>query len=229
MKAYLSDADRDEDLELVIGLDRLVAILDCRLVRGIGRAGGGGALTLENKYRIDDSDGFIALVTKSEPQLVTEAAPQVIVGEYQHALARGKRAVALVEKGITGLPAGPVQLTLDRSRPLKTFLETGEVLKRWKETTGYVRKVRLRFLDTNPLSPSPRGLVFLYRMAWPDGGRRSEWKQCWPSDDNYELRIAFPDEEARIEVQILRDGQIYLESVEWTPQQHITVDMRPRR
>lgn len=110
---------------------------------------GGGGLTPEVMALIDESDALIALMTRrGEP--ISKAPDRYdthpwVVGEYVHARAKNKPAIALVEDGVSvGGPYGENEhIKYSRERPLEAFLKLSSTIGKWKQQAGRTIAVRL--------------------------------------------------------------------------------------
>jgi hypothetical protein len=97
---------------------------------------GGDALEEGVKERIDACHYLIALATQREPP--GDTTHPWVIHEYGYAKAQRKKAIALVECGVTwaGMYAAHEYIPLDRTNPCAALLKLSITIGKWKEQAG---------------------------------------------------------------------------------------------
>jgi hypothetical protein len=160
--------------DVVDAIGRLIA--SHGLVAVTGESLGGDALSPAVQRLIGGSDALVALFTR-ERQLArgNKWLPTAWVqSEITSARSRGKRAIALVEKGVEvgGLFEEHERIDLDLRHPLDALLQLSESIRAWKEDAGRFLLVRLRPDEAAALAQTGNSQcrVRLVPLQGPAGG-----------------------------------------------------------
>lgn len=178
MKIFMAFAFRDEDNALVNYIERLLA---SQFVQPItGKKLGGGQLTPEVQKRIEESDALIALLTRRD-QLVAGGwtTHQWVKDELAWAIAKGKRAIAVVEEGIDlgGMFQPHEFIPLNRQNPSEALVCLAETVGEWKKSTGRMVKVQIA-PDTIANKLGEDGVVCRRRLC--QQGKYTDWQEVTP-------------------------------------------------
>jgi hypothetical protein len=202
---FLSFSFRDDDRDLVSGVERLLASHDVRAVNG--RRLGGEALTPAVMTRIEECDGCVALMTRRD-QLAAGGwtTHPWVDDELKHARGRNLPGIALVEDGVqlAGAYAEHERISFRREDPLEAFLALSETIGVWRQQKGgRVLKVQLQPQDVAQ-QVTRRGNLHRCRYRLTEQGKSSEWREAQPIREIGGVFLYLPNvkDEHLIEVEI---------------------------
>jgi|FEC22Drversion2_1045045.scaffolds.fasta_scaffold00329_39 hypothetical protein len=199
------------------------------LVTVTGESVGGEELTPAVQRRIKESDALIALLT-CERKLAGRGnkflPTEWVLGELTSALARGQRAIALVQKGVDrgrGPFAENEYIPLDLAAPTDALIRLSENIGTWKAEAG--RNLLVRLLpDTAAAIASKRSARCQVRLV-PRQGVPGAWQDARVSIQPGGVFLAVPGvkDDVAIDVEI-EDPPARLRSGEFP--QWLHVEMR---
>ncbi len=135
---------KSEDRVIAAELEDLFRSFGIRTITGLNL--GGNQLTDEVKSLIGQSDGLVALASRRE-QLASErwVTHPWIHDEFGHAKSIGKKAIAIVEEGVStnGAYESHERILFERSNLAPALLKLAKTLGIWKDKAGNRLKVRL--------------------------------------------------------------------------------------
>lgn len=177
---FLAFAFRENDRQLANNIEQLLASHDVRVITG--ERLGGDALTPAVMDRIDQSEGLIGLLTQRDP-IATGGytTHQWVQDELGYARSKAKRAIALIETGVTvgGAYAPNEHISLDRQDLLPSFLALSDTIGEWKRDIG--RMIKVRILPPKlgvRLGQGTETVKCRYRLYV--GGNSTDWKESTP-------------------------------------------------
>jgi hypothetical protein len=167
---------------------------------------GGEIVTQEVLKQIEEADALITMLTRRE-QLTDGkwTTHQFCLTELQHARAKSKPAIALLEDGVTN--AGPFQeheyIKYTPNDPLPAFLKLSRTIWRWKRKVG--RTLRIQLVPENvakEIWTNRNGCRWQYRLS--SGRAETDWQGATPRKEpgGLYLYVQVPDETMLIEVRI---------------------------
>lgn len=180
MKIFLAYAFRDEDKECVNNLKELLTSHGIEILTGENL--GGEELTPAVMEEIEKADALVAVLTQR--QSLKDGGWTThpwVVDELNHAYAKGKMAIALIENDITlqGMAQPHHHLQLDKSNPIRAFLDLSQTIRRWKDRLG--RTLKFQILPHSLAERLTRGdstVKCTYRL-WTKGvPDKKDWKDA---------------------------------------------------
>lgn len=178
MNIFLAFSYRDDDKPLAQYVERLLA---SQLVKPVtGERLGGEQLSQEVQNRINGSDALIALLTRRDQlQAGGWTTHQWVTDELAWARANGKRAIAIVEDGVSqgGMFQPHECIPLNRDKPLEAFIRLAETISSWKQDIG--RMVKVQIAPEAIADKLGEENVICRRRFWKQGSF-TDWQKVTP-------------------------------------------------
>jgi hypothetical protein len=218
---FLSWHFGDSDREL---MRQTEGLLDSHALRVVtGEDLGGGPLTTEIMKRIEQSDSLVALMTKRNDPSAYGGTHPWVVEEFKHAMGHQKRAIALVESGVTvaGAYKDHERIEFTREELLKGFLKLSRTIGNWKSEAGRLLKVQLRPSELTDQLAVGSGNKLCKYCVYASDGTSTDWRDAvaLTEGDGTYAYLRGIKEESRIQVRVELAGIVWTSPVlqQWMP------------
>jgi len=183
MRVFLAFSFRDEDKLLVQRTQQLLESQSIQVVTG--ERLGGQQLTPGVQARIVESDALVGLLTRRD-QLAQGGwtTHDWVKQEIQYARDNGKRAIALVEDGVSvqGMLEPHEHIALKREDLLDPLLILAETAALWRREIGRTVKVQILPPDlAQRVGADEAGIKCRHRL-WRNG-KYTEWQEVIPQPE----------------------------------------------
>jgi len=181
MKVFLAFSFRNEDKPLASYIEQLLASQFVHVVTG--ERLGGDQLTPKVKARIEESDALVGLLTRRDP-LANNAGWTThdwVKDEIGYARSKGKRAIAMVEQGVTvgGMNDPHEHIPFTREELISAVLVLAETIGVWKHEVGRTIKVQILPAElAQKLGTNGQGVKCQHRLCL--NGKFTEWRDSIP-------------------------------------------------
>src|SRR5215813_1364900 len=158
-------AHRFDELDRALASEVEDLLTSYELHATTGRLLGGDDLDDTVKKKIDEADAVIALMTRRDKLAEGEVwvTHPWVVNEYDYAVAKNKRAIAVVESGVrwTGMHGGREHIQFDRDQQNAALLRLSKTVAKWKSDAG--RRMKIQIVSKT-LKLSEAGYNYEYRF-----------------------------------------------------------------